>query len=231
LTKTYRKGIQTVAFLQAKEADVSSIEITPASLVGPTNYQLVTVGLSQTFDFRDSPTNPRTGWIFDASASFSESLDGSASFTRFTGRYSTYFSLGKSLLAFGARVGYLDAVQGTAGVPIDERFFNGGPTSVRSFYETELSPKDNNNHPIGGLARSIFNVEYDIPIFGDLVGAAFMDAGGTGNTPFDNFATAVGGGVRYNLPIGPVRVDYGVNPAPRKNQSQSVLSLSFGFAF
>jgi outer membrane protein insertion porin family len=230
-TKTYRKGIQTVAFLQAKEADVSSIEITPASLAGPTNYQLVTVGLSQTFDFRDSPTNPRNGWIFDTSASFSESLNGSASFARFTGRYSTYFSLGKSLLAFGARVGYMDAVQGTAGVPIDERFFNGGPTSVRSFYETELSPKDNNNHPIGGLARSIFNVEYDVPIFGDLLGAAFMDAGGTGDTPFDNFATGVGGGLRYNLPIGPVRVDYGVNPAPRKNQSLSVLSLSFGFAF
>ena len=51
------------------------------------------------------------------------------------------------------------------------------------------------------------------------------------DTPFDNFATGIGGGVRYNLPIGPVRVDYGVNPAPRKNQSFSVLSLSFGFAF
>jgi outer membrane translocation and assembly module TamA len=58
-----------------------------------------------------------------------------------------------------------------------------------------------------------------------------MDAGGTGNTPFDNFATGVGGGIRYNLPIGPVRVDYAVNPAPRKNQSLSVISLSFGFAF
>jgi outer membrane protein insertion porin family len=231
LTKTYSKGVQTVAFLQAKEADVSSIEITPPSLAGPTNYQLVTVGLSQTFDFRDSPTNPRHGWVFDTTVSFSESLDGSASFARFTGRYSTYFSLGKSLLALGARLGYLDAVQGTAGVPIDERFFNGGSTTVRSFYETELSPKDNNNHPIGGLARSIFNVEYDVPIFGDLVGAAFMDAGGTGDNPFDNFATGVGGGLRYNLPIGPVRVDYGVNPAPRKNQSLSVLSLSFGFAF
>ena len=141
LTKTYRKGIQTVAFLQAKEADVSSIEITPASLVGPTNYQLVTVGLSQTFDFRDSPTNPRNGWVFDTSASFSESLDGNASLARFTGRYSTYFSLGKSLLALGARVGYMDAVQGTAGVPIDERFFNGDSTSVRSFYELNSAPR------------------------------------------------------------------------------------------
>jgi outer membrane protein insertion porin family len=230
-TKTFRKGIQTAAFLEAKESNVSSIVIVPEFLAGPTSYQLITLGLSQTFDFRDSPTNPRKGWVFDASASFSESVDGSASFTRLTGRYSTYFSFGKTLLALGARLGYMNAVQGTAGVPIDERFFNGGSTTVRSFYETDLSPKDTENHPIGGLARSIFNIEYDVPIFGDFVGAAFLDAGGTGNTPFDNFATGIGGGVRYNLPIGPVRVDYGVNPAPRKNQSFGVLSLSFGFAF
>jgi outer membrane protein assembly factor BamA len=230
-TKAFRKEIKTGLFFEAKQADVSSIVITPESLVGPTNYQLITLGLTQTFDYRDSPTNPHRGWIVDGSASFSESLDGSASFGRFTGRYSSYFSFGKNLLAFGARLGYISAVQGRTDVPIDERFFNGGSTSVRSFYETELSPKDNNNHPIGGLARSIFNVEYNMPIFGDLVGAVFFDAGGNGDTPFSDFSTAIGGGVRYNLPIGPVRVDYGVNPAPRKNQSQEVLSLSFGVAF
>jgi len=230
-TKTFRKGIQTAAFFEAKEANVSSLVITPESLAGPTSYQLITLGLTQTFDFRDSPTNPRSGWVLDGSASFSESINGSSSFARFTGRYSTYFSFGKTLLALGIRLGYMSAVQGTAGVPIDERFFNGGSTTVRSFYETDLSPKDADNHPIGGLARSIFNVEYDVPIYGDLVAAAFVDAGGTGDTPFDNFATGVGGGVRYNLPVGPVRVDYAVNPAPRKNQSFGVLSLSFGFAF
>jgi len=230
-TKTFRKGIQTAAFFEAKEASLSSVIIVPDFLVGPTTYQLVTVGLSQTFDFRDSPTNPHRGWVIDGSASYSESLDGSASFARFTGRYSTYFSFGKTLLALGARFGYIDAVDGRAEVPIDERFFNGGSTTVRSFYETDLSPKDTENHPIGGVARSIFNIEYDVPIYGDLVGAAFLDAGGTGNTPFDNFASGIGGGFRYNLPIGPVRVDYAVNPAPRKNQSLSVISLSFGFAF
>jgi outer membrane protein insertion porin family len=229
--KTFRKGIQTTAFLEAKEADVTTIVIVPQDLVGPTNYQLLTLGLSQTLDFRDSPTNPHRGWIVDGSASFSQSFNGSASFARFTGRYSTYFSFGKTLLALGARLGYIDAVNGTSDVPIDERFFNGGSTTVRSFYETDLSPKDTDNHPIGGLARSVFNIEYDVPIYGDLIGAAFIDAGGTGDTPFDNFASGIGGGLRYNLPIGPVRVDYGVNPAPRKNQSSSVLSLSFGFAF
>jgi len=230
-TKTFRKEIKTGVYLEAKEANVGSIVIHPQFLVGPTSYQLITVGLTQAFDYRDSPTNPHKGWVLDGTASFSESLDGTASFARFTGRYSTYVSFGKSLLALGARLGYISTTQSALQVPIDERFFNGGSTTVRSFYETELSPKDTENHPIGGLARSIFNVEYNMPLYGDLIGAAFFDAGGAGDTPFSNFSTAVGGGVRYNLPIGPVRVDYGVNPAPRKNQSQSVISLSFGVAF
>lgn len=229
--KTFQKGIQTTAFLEAKQGDIVSTVIVPRFLVGPTTYQLMTLGMSQTLDFRDSVTNPRKGWVVDGSASFSESFDGSASFARFTGRYSTYFSFGKTLLAAGARLGYIDTVNGATAVPIDERFFNGGPTTVRSFYETDLSPKDADNHPIGGLALSVFNIEYDVPIYGDLTGAAFFDSGGCGDAPFDNFATGVGGGLRYNLPIGPVRVDYGVNPAPRKNQSPHVISFSFGFAF
>jgi outer membrane protein assembly complex protein YaeT len=231
LVKTFRKGIDTGIFIGAKQASIDSILVTPESLIGPTNYQLITAGLTQTFDFRDTPTNPHHGWIIDTIASYSKSSDGSASFARVTGRYSTYLSFGKTLLALGVRIGYIVPSGATAQVPIDERFFNGGATTVRSFYELQLSPKDNNNHVIGGLARSVFNAEYEVPIYGDLFGAVFIDAGGTGNTPLDNFSTGIGGGFRYNLPIGPVRVDYAVNPARRKNESQGVFSLSFGVAF
>jgi outer membrane protein insertion porin family len=231
LVKTFRKGIDTGVFLEAKQASIDSIIITPESLVGPESYQLLTAGLTQTFDFRDSPTNPHHGWILDGTASYSESFSGGASFARFTARYSTYLSFGKTLLALGARIGYLSPGGATAEVPIDERFFNGGATTVRSFYEFQLGPKDNDNHVIGGLSRSIFNAEYQVPVFGDLLGAFFVDAGGNGDTPMDNFSYAVGAGVRYNLPIGPVRVDYAVNPMRRKNESQSVFSLSFGVAF
>jgi outer membrane protein insertion porin family len=231
LVKTFRKGIDTGLFAEAKQASLDSIVITPVSLAGPTDYQLITAGLTQTFDFRDNPTNPRKGWIIDGSASYSESGNGSGSFARFSGRYSTYVSVGKTLLALGARIGYMTSTGGTAEVPIDERFFNGGATTVRSFYEFQLGPKDDNNHVIGGLARSVFNAEYQFPIFGDLVGATFVDVGGVGATPFDNLRMGVGAGIRYSLPIGPLRVDYGVNPDRHKNESQQVFALSFGVAF
>jgi outer membrane protein insertion porin family len=229
--KIFTRGIESVLFLEAKQADVNNIQIKPEELVGPNNYQLITVGLTQLFDRRDSPTNPHRGWVLDGSASYSQTPSASSSFIRLTGRYSLFIPFGKTLLALGARIGYISAIQGQNSVPIDERFFNGGPTTVRSFYERKLGPKDARNNPLGGLARSVFNVEYDVPLFGDLLGAAFVDWGGLGNAPFDDMRLGIGGGIRYNLPIGPLRVDYAINPSPKKFESDGVLSLSFGFAF
>jgi outer membrane protein insertion porin family len=41
----------------------------------------------------------------------------------------------------------------------------------------------------------------------------------------------IGPGLRYNLPIGPIRLDYGVNPNPRKDEARGAFHFSFGFAF
>ena len=81
----------------------------------------------------------------------------------------------QSMLAFGARVGVIKGVNGSE-IPIDERFFNGGANSVRSFGERDLGPHVNGD-PIGGEFLSVYNVEYTFPIFGELQGAIFFDAG------------------------------------------------------
>jgi outer membrane protein insertion porin family len=42
---------------------------------------------------------------------------------------------------------------------------------------------------------------------------------------------AVGAGLRYRLPVGPIRLDYGVNPDPRADEDFGAFHFSFGFAF
>jgi outer membrane translocation and assembly module TamA len=42
---------------------------------------------------------------------------------------------------------------------------------------------------------------------------------------------AVGAGLRYNLPIGAVRLDYGLNPAPQKGEAQGAFQFAIGVAF
>jgi outer membrane protein insertion porin family len=120
-------------------------------------------------------------------------------------------------------------------LPIDERFFNGGATSVRSFGERDLGPHDPKGNPIGGEFYTIFNVEYTFPIYGELQGALFFDAGDllpTSEEPgVDDMRYALGGGLRYKLPIGPIRLDYGWNPDRAPGEDFGAFHFSFGFAF
>jgi outer membrane protein insertion porin family len=227
-TSEYQTGI----FVLLRNANLSQIDITPESLVGPTSYELVSVGLTQTIDHRDNPLNPRKGWILELAGSDSELLRNYVNYVTLTERFSLYIPVGPTVLAAGVRFGGIFPSEGgTLGIPIEERFFNGGATTVRSFLERKLGPRDIGNNPLGGLTRSVFNIEDDFPIYAGIIGAVFFDSGGLGSSPFDNFSTGVGLGLRYNLPVGPIRIDYGVNPAPRKNDSFGAFNLSFGFAF
>jgi outer membrane protein insertion porin family len=106
---------------------------------------------------------------------------------------------------------------------------------VRSFGERTLGPHDRRGHPIGGEFYTIFNIEYTFPIFGELEGVIFGDAGNllpsSEDIGLDDMRYAIGAGLRYRLPIGPIRLDYGVNPDPHEDEDQGAFHFSFGFAF
>ena len=144
----------------------------------------------------------------------------------------------QTMLAFGARAGIIHVLGSEStpfDLPIDERFFNGGSSTVRSFNERDLGPHDNQGHPLGGEFFTVFNAEYTFPIYGELQGAVFFDAGNllpsSENPSFSDMRYALGGGLRYKLPIGPIRLDYGVNPDPQRHEANGAFHFSFGFAF
>src|SRR5438552_15443615 len=147
--------------------------------------------------------------------------------------------MGKTLLELGARAGLVrplkENTSDISAIPIDERFFSGGSTTVRSFGERDLGPHDRRGNPIGGEIYTIFNVEYTVPLYGELKGAVFVDAGNllpnADELGFDDMRYGIGAGLRYDLPIGAVRLDYGVNPSPREHEDFGGFHFSFGFAF
>ena len=82
----------------------------------------------------------------------------------------------------------------------------------------------------------ILSVELRRRLVGSLTGAFFVD---TGNTvldhndylDFDDFRTGIGVGLRYMLPIGPLRIDGAVNPEAGPGEDDYVIHLSVGMAF
>jgi len=226
------KQLNVAAFLQTRLVNVTGTGIDVLEL-GPTSYHVNSVGLTETFDLRKDRLSP-AGFVVNAALEYATSaLGSSVDLIRGTVSAAYYVPFGKSLLGLGFRAGALEAT-GSGQVPIDERFFNGGSRSVRSFAERDLGPKDRGGFPIGGNSFSVFNVEYDFPIVGDLGGAVFCDAGSVGQSSADVFSDmryGIGAGLRYKLPIGPLRLDYGVNPDRRQGEDFGAFHFSFGFAF
>lgn len=223
------------AFVSARYVQTRDIEIKPVSLVGLQDYSVFSIGISQTLDYRNNVALPTRGFIFTTTAELAPGRLGEVSYFRATGNFSWYLPVtAKSTLALGARAGIISPLSSN-GLPIDERFFNGGATTVRSFSELTLGPRDKVGYPLGGEARTIFNAEYSFPIYGDLMGAVFVDAGNVISQAvdfgFEDMRYAVGGGLRYNLPIGAIRLDYGLNPSPRQGEAQGAFHFAIGVAF
>ena len=264
LSRKITKYDEASLTFSARHVEITDSEIRPSFLLGPKNYQVDTIGLTNTLDLRESPyVNPRgflVGNTFDVASS---ALESDIEFIRSTMRVGYYLPFGpkpltpgvvedqpagtpfqrwfrQSSIAFGARAGIINSLtesgsdEATA-IPIDERFFNGGATTVRSFAERDLGPHDNHGHPVGGEFFTVFNVEYTFAIFGELQGAVFTDAGNLLPTSEDiglnDMRYAIGAGLRYKLPVGPIRLDYGVNPDPHEFEDFGAFHFSFGFAF
>jgi outer membrane protein assembly factor BamA len=127
-------------------------------------------------------------------------------------------------------------------VPLPERFFSGGADSLRAFPYNQAGPRDTGTavvaggpssqptgFPLGGNALFINNVELRFPLLGDNInGVLFHDMGNVysslGNLSFrfhqrdlkdfNYMVHAVGFGIRYRTPVGPIRGDlaYSINP-------------------
>ncbi len=263
LTRKITKHDEAGLNFAVRHVKITNDGIKPEFLLGPTGYLVNTIGLTNTLDMRESPYVTPRGFLINNTVELaSNALGSDIEFVRGTMRVGYYLPFGpkvltpgvvedqpgtpfqrwvqQSSIAFGARAGIIHSltVSGAAeatAIPIDERFFNGGADTVRSFGERELGPHDNKGHPVGGEFFTVFNVEYTFPILGELQGAIFTDAGNLLPTSeeigLNDLRYAIGAGLRYKLPIGPIRLDYGVNPDPRPDEDFGAFHFSFGFAF
>ena len=123
-------------------------------------------------------------------------------------------------------------------IPLSERYFGGGANSHRGFAYNQAGPRDPaTGFPLGGGSQFLNSMELRFPLFGaDISGVLFHDAGNVYSRPgrinfrgkqevrvnrqgskefdFDYMVHAMGLGIRYRTPIGPVRFDLAYSPNP-----------------
>ena len=107
-------------------------------------------------------------------------------------------------------------------VPIFDRLFLGGSNNLRGFAFRDVGPRDNQGEPLGGQSMARATAELTFPIVPKARGALFYDTGFVNADPYDfstdHIASDFGFGIRLDLPIGPLRVDYGI-PIQRDGRS------------
>lgn len=225
-------------FVGGSNSTVDSKILTPRQL-GPLSYQLASIGGNFILDKRDSPVLPRKGWYLSGRLESTTVIGGSGvSYLRTDLRAAVYQPITKKFRF--AAVADLATVQGATAeeLPIDSRVFNGGPNSVRSFAQRELGPMSGGGTPLGGTSALYASAEFSYEVISNLEIAMFTDVGSLESGPINSplayssdFRYAVGLGLRYKLPFGPIRIDYGHNPSPRAGEKSSMLHVTVGFAF
>jgi outer membrane protein assembly complex protein YaeT len=237
LSQRLSKATTVFYRLTYRRVSVSNLKVTEFALSQLS--QPVRVGIpsfSVVQDRRDDPLEPHKGFYSTLDLGLASHVFGSQrNFLRILVRNASYHSIGKRLvLARSTEFGDIrpSNYQGSAldAIPLPERFFGGGNTSHRGFPENEAGPRDTGTgFPLGGTALLFNQTELRFPVIGENFGGAlFHDFGNIfsdlksmsfrtaqhGVQDFDYMVHAVGLGVRYRTPVGPVRLDlgYSINP-------------------
>ena len=120
-------------------------------------------------------------------------------------------------------------------VPIYEKYFVGGLTTVRGFEYGRAGPVDETLTPIGGNYMAVFNNEIVFPLSREigLRGALFFDLGKGADQWRSLFPlrTAYGIGIRWQSPFGPLHIDIGFNPAPKRGEKSRVIDFTAGAVY
>jgi len=222
----------SVSFIQEYEDYL----VAPSVLADPTfRDELIALGLNPEtgrgsgtvtgvdVDFQRStslnPLDPRQGYLVSGHVEKAGPvLRGTFDYTEFLGEVRGYLPFGPRVVwANRARSGTL-AGPSAALIPFYKRYFVGGSTSVRGWGRYQVSPLTPAGDPIGGRTMLEVSSEGRFPVRGKLGGVLFVDGGDSWIDPWSvrwrDLRWAVGTGLRYDTPIGPMRFDAGwqLNP-------------------
>ena len=208
----------------------------PSRELGEKTYTHPRLRLSQTLDFLDNPVLPKSGWQMSSPIQVGAALADTS-----TGYLSAGLSGGwfhqlsrNTQVGLGGEWGILVPSGDGSDLPIDLRLFNGGARSVRSFPDRELGPLVN-GYPTGGEAMWNVNAELIRTLSGVIKGVWFFDAGALDRNHEDlgqaDVELATGLGIRLELPIGPIRFEYGYNLTRDPGEPAGTFHFAIGHAY
>jgi len=121
-------------------------------------------------------------------------------------------------------------------VPFYDRFFLGGPQTLRGYEFRTVGPKDSTGEPIGGKTYGFVSLEYSFDIVKPVRAAIFYDGGFVNKDAYDfspvDYNDNFGFGLRLFVAGAPLSLDFGIPlTGDRYNRKGSQFNFSFGTRF
>lgn len=191
------------------------------------------------WDLRDDIFNPRKGAVYGIVLKHAmRQLGSEADFTKVTVQSSWYIPVSSRIVtALSARGGMAWTHYETEELPLHERFYLGGSTSIRGYNHKTVGPTSDGTlkgTPIGGASMGQFNAELRLMLSSGFGLVLFSDAGNVWENQkivLDDLRASYGAGIRYGTPVGPLRIDYGQKIHRRPGESPGELHFNIGHTF
>jgi outer membrane protein insertion porin family len=202
-----------------KYEDKYIFDVSPTLEVVPeTTSTTSSITASLTRNTTDYRLDPSRGMLNNVSLEYA-GLGGSNKYIRYQADSALFFPFPWStVLALRGALGYIQDI-GTE-ISIDDKYYLGGITTIRGYEPRTICPVDANGNYIGGVKMVVANIEYIFPLLKEvnMKGLVFLDAGnsyGDDQEWFSSWRTSYGAGIRWNSPMGPLRLEYGIPINPR----------------
>jgi outer membrane protein insertion porin family len=235
---SYKYGIEEAEILKVTASAPQDVR-TEVGFPGTNRFVRRTASLTTGYshDTRDENLFPTSGHFFEISNQLAgRFLGGNVSFTRPVVNYNHYRrGLSQNhVIAFRGQYGTIsNFFEKGNPIPTAEKFYLGGVNTVRGYRDRSIQVYATDNTLLGpGSSYMLGNIEYRIPFTDDksFSLAFFYDVGSVSNGEFTfglkNLASGIGTGVRFQTPLGPIRLDYGYGlDFPNKNRGQIHFSI------
>lgn len=203
---------------------ISDIDDNARLILTSENRTISSLGVGAKWDSRNNLLDPSKGNLTRMQlTSAGGPVGGNTDFIKYTVSSRQFFSLWwNTVFTVRGRYGIIDFRNNGNDLVVGERFFLGGPNSLRGFGFRRVGPRvpteDGNFVIIGGVQEVLFSADYVFPLMpsAGLRGVIFFDSGNAFNDGEDltinpsDLRNDVGFGFRWVSPLGPLRLEIGI---------------------
>jgi translocation and assembly module TamA len=198
-------------------------------------FFLVYPFMKMVYDRRDSKLNPKKGIYFSHEMEYGLPYSpDSTSYLKYLEELRAIYTINEVTFSAVGRIGSIQVFNNN-GMPESKKFFGGGAFSNRAYgYDTiGITASEKEDLVDGGFTLANLSLEANFPIYKSFNGAVFTDntmlSDNQGIWEFSNkVITSAGIGFRYMTPLGPFKIDMGMNV---NNRSQNAIHFQVGQSF